>query len=283
MDAAEPNNARTKGEEHKKGTEQGVQLRKKQAQDTTAGEQVWYSRRVDDGCQLHWAIITHGKKYELRLPNGIPQAKKVPEGQQTDSVESPRKYEDRVVPWSLKEETNKLRTLNLVKPGKGHTRDYIVCQIGWTTLGEDAVDAEWKAARKALAVDTLGFDDCRNLLRSFACIIKEPEGCALDYAWFAETLEIPSHRLHEITPEEAVKSFLSMMQKSSWMLAGAGAGAGIVYGAYEAGEYMNSVNRYGANTGVPAAGVDGTCAACMCWDWGCCDCVGFESCMCFPC
>ncbi|GKT72941.1 hypothetical protein ColTof4_05364 [Colletotrichum tofieldiae] len=239
-DDAETINARKK-EEEKQKTDEGVQLRKKQGQDTTTGEQVWYSRRVDDGCQLHWAIIAHGRKYELRLPNGIPQKKEVHEGQQTESLETPREYEDRVVPWSLKEEMNKLRALNLTKPGKKHTGDYTVCQIGWTTLTQDEVNAEWQAARKALPVDTLGFDDCRKLLKSFACIIKKPEGCALDYDWFAETLEIPSHRLHEITPEKAVKSFEHMMQTNRGMLAGAGAGAGIVYGAYEAEEYMNSL------------------------------------------
>ncbi|GKT40554.1 uncharacterized protein ColSpa_00735 [Colletotrichum spaethianum] len=265
---AEAVKAREREEEQKRKTEEGV----------------WYSRRVDDGCQLHWAIITHGKKYELRLPKGFPTKEKLPDGQQTSVFETPREYEDRVVPWSLKEETNKLRTLNLTKPGKGHTQDYTVCQIGWTTLTGEEVDTEWKASRQALAVDTLGFDDCRNLLKSFARIIKKPEGCALDYDWFAETLETPTHRLSEITPEKAVKSFQYMLQEGRGALIGAGAGAGIMYGAYEAGEYMNSVNGNGANTGVPAASVDGTCAVCLCWDCNCGDCgCGLEWCICLPC
>ncbi|KAK1962257.1 hypothetical protein LY78DRAFT_661416 [Colletotrichum sublineola] len=274
---------RQKEEEERRKTEEGVRLRKKQGQDTTTGEQVWYSRRVEDGCQLHWAIITHGNKYELRLPNGIPSREKVPDS----TFEPPREYEARVVPWLLKEETNRLRTLELTKPGKGHTRDYVICQIGWTTLTKDQVNAEWDAARKALAVDALGFDDCRNLLKNFACIIKKPDGCALDYGWFAETLEIPSHRLHEITPERATKSFQHMLQNGGWILAGAGAGAGagIAYGAYEAAGRMESAGTYTANAGV----TDGLCAAyCCCgscgsWDCDGCDCGGCEWLLCFPC
>ncbi|WQF84424.1 hypothetical protein CDEST_09438 [Colletotrichum destructivum] len=270
-------------EEQAKKTDEGVQLRKKQGEDTTTGEQVWYSRRVENGCQIHWVIITHGKKYELRLPNGVRAEEKVPEDQRINTFEPPREYEDRILPWSLKEEANRLRTLNLTRPTKGHTQDYIICQIGWTALTGDEVDAKWKAARKAIEANALSFDDCLALLRDFADIIKKPEGCALDYAWFAETLEIPSHRLHEITPEKAVRSFQRMLQSGGGLgLAGAGAGAGIAYGAYEAGEMMESMGRNG-NVGVPAAAVDGTCGAAWCcssgcWDWSCC-----ELCVCLPC
>ncbi|KAJ0158209.1 hypothetical protein CTA2_12075, partial [Colletotrichum tanaceti] len=203
-------------EEQARKTEEGVQLRKKQGEDTTTGEQVWYSRRVEDGCQIHWAIITHGTKYELRLPNGFRAGEKgTPEDRKTGTFEAPpREYEDRAVPWSLKEEAKRLRTLSLTRPTKGRTRDYTICQIGWTALAADAVDARWRAARKAVGATALGFDDCLALLRDFADIIKKPEGCALDHAWFAETLEVPSHRLREITPEKAARSFQRMLQGS---------------------------------------------------------------------
>ncbi|KAK2049109.1 hypothetical protein LZ31DRAFT_625036 [Colletotrichum somersetense] len=268
--------ARQQEEEQRREMEEGVQLRKKQAQDSATGEQVWYSRRVEDGCQIHWAVITHGNKYALRLPNGIPSREKLPDS----TYEAPREYEAQVVPWSLKEETNRLRTLELTSPpGKGRTRDYTVCQIGWTTLTKDQVNAEWEAARKALAADALGFDDCRNLLKKFSRIIKKPDGCALDYDWFAESLEIPSHRLHEITPEKAVKSFQHMIQNGAWLLAGAGAGAGIVYGAYKTEGPMASIAMGSGNPGPVAGSVDGVCAAC----WCCAGCANCDWSSCFTC
>ncbi|KAK2054207.1 hypothetical protein LY76DRAFT_597157 [Colletotrichum caudatum] len=254
--------ARQQEEEQRRGTEEGVQLREKQGRDSATGEQVWYSRRVEDGCQIHWAIITHGNKYALGLPNGVPSREKVPGST----------YEAHVVPWSLREETSRLRTLELADPpGKGRTRDYTVCQIGWTTLAKDQVSAEWEAARKALAVDALGFDDCRGLLKSFSRIIKKPEGCAVDYDWFAESLEVPSHRLHEITLDNAARSFQRMMQNGAWLLAGAGAGAGIAYGAYNTEGLMESVATGSGNLGPVAGSVDGVCAACWCCG-GCADC-----------
>jgi len=261
--------ARRQEEEQRRKTEEGVQLRKKQGQDSATGEQVWYSRRVEDGCQLHWAIITHGNRYILWLPDGIPSREKVPDS----TFEPPREYEAKVVPWSLKEERNRLRTLELTKSrDKGRTQDYTVCQIGWTTLTKEEVNAEWEAARKALAVDALGFDDCRNLLKNFACIIKKPGGCALDYDWFAESLEMPSHRLHEITPEKAIKAFQHTLQNSAWLLGGAGAGAGIGYGTYKAGEHMASIKTQDGNPGVAASSVEGVCAVGWCctgcdWSW----------------
>ncbi|KAK1622229.1 hypothetical protein BDP81DRAFT_400391 [Colletotrichum phormii] len=216
----------------KKRLQEEVNLRGKQGQDTSKGEQVWYSRRVDDGCLLHWAIITHGLKYELRLSNGNVPKDKLPESEKTSSFGPPRVYEARVVSWSLKEEMNKPRALKLSTPAKGyHTRDYTVCQIGWTTLTKDEVNTEWAAARSSIAAEDLGYDDCRELLKKFGSIIKKPEGCALDYDCFAESLETPTHRLSEITPDKAVKGFQNSMQNGLWGVAAAGAGAGIVYGA----------------------------------------------------
>ncbi|OHE98500.1 hypothetical protein CORC01_06291 [Colletotrichum orchidophilum] len=240
---------RKKQEEEKKKTEEQVKLRGKQGQDTSKGEQVWYSRRVDDGCLLHWAIITHGQKYELRLPNGNVTTEKVPESQKTSSFEPARVYEARVVLWSLKEEMNKLRALKLATVASGdHTRDYTVCQIGWTTMNKDKVDAEWAAARSSIVAEDLGYDDCRELLKTFGGIIKKPEGCALDYDWYTTSLETPSHRLTEITADKAVKRFQNSMQNGLWGVAAAGAGAGIVYGAYEAGRSMDPI-RNGTNAG----------------------------------
>ncbi|KAK0374126.1 hypothetical protein CLIM01_08534 [Colletotrichum limetticola] len=276
--------AREEQEEDRKRLKEEVNLRGKQGQDTTKGEQVWYSRRVDDGCLLHWAIITHGQKYELRLPNGsVPKPKdKVPESEKASSFEPARVYEARVAAWSLKEETNKLRALQLSTPSKGyHTRDHTVCQIGWTTLTKDEVNTEWAAARSTIPAKDLGYDDCRELLKRFGSIIKTPEGCALDYDWFKESLETPTHRLTEITPDKAVKGFQNSMQNGLWGVAATGAGAGIVYGAYEAGKQMDPL-RSGANVGG-SLGPDCCCAGCYC-----CTCVAgdgsfWESCTWLPC
>ncbi|EXF79993.1 hypothetical protein CFIO01_00889 [Colletotrichum fioriniae PJ7] len=274
--------AREQQEEDRKKLKEEVDLRGKQGQDTTKGEQVWYSRRVDDGCLLHWAIITHGQKYELRLPNGSITKNKVPESEKTSSFEPARVYESRVVAWSLKEEMNKLRALKLSTPAKGyHTRDYTVCQIGWTTLTKDEVNTEWAAARSSIVAEDLGYDDCRELLKKFGGIIKKPEGCALDYNWFTESLETPTHRLNEITPDKAVKGFQNSMQNGLWGVAAAGAGAGIVYGAYEAGKQMDTL-RSGANAGG-SLGPDCCCAGCYC-----CTCMAgdgsfWEFCTWLPC
>ncbi|KAK1991288.1 hypothetical protein LX36DRAFT_716177 [Colletotrichum falcatum] len=249
--------ARRQEEDQRRKTEEGVQLREKQGRDSRTGEQVWYSRRVEDGCQLHWAIITHGNKYELRLPGGIPSREKAP----GSALEPPREYEARVVPWSLKAEMNRLRALGLAGPGEGRTRDYTVCQIGWTALARDQVDAEWVAARGPPAAGALGFDDCRGLVKRFARIVEGPGGRALDYDWFAESLEVPSHRLHEVAPDKAAKSFQHALQSGGWLLAGAGAGAGIVHAAYKAEGHMASAVARGANTGVPASSVEAVCAA----------------------
>ncbi|KXH25489.1 hypothetical protein CSIM01_09284 [Colletotrichum simmondsii] len=180
--------AREQQEEDRKILKEEVDLRGKQGQDTAKGEQVWYSRRVDDGCLVHWAIITHGQKYELRLPNGsVPKPReKVPESEKTISFEPARVYEARVAAWSLKEEMNKLRALKLSTPSKGyHTRDYT-----------------------------------------------------------------------------AVKGFQNSMQNGLWGVAAAGAGAGIMYSAYEAGKQMDPL-RSGANAGG-SLGPDCCCAGCYC-------------------
>ncbi|KXH63216.1 hypothetical protein CSAL01_06369 [Colletotrichum salicis] len=169
-------------EEEKKKLQEEVNLRDKQGQDTFEGEQ---------------AIITHGQKYELRRPNGNVPKDKLQESEKTSSFEPPRVYEARVVSWSLKEEMNKLRALKLSTPAKGyHTRDYTICQIGWTTLTKDEVNTEWAAARSFIAAKDLGYDDCRELLKRFGGIIKKPDGCALDYDWFTESLETPTQRNH---------------------------------------------------------------------------------------
>lgn len=252
--------ARAKDEEHRRKVEEEVQRRRAQEQDSSKGENVWFSRRINDGHLYHWAIFTHGKKYELRLPSREKYKDMLPKGRLVGSVVPTFKYEARIAPWSLKDEMMQLRDESLAVQGKPHAQDYYICQIGWTTLTESAVDAECKAASSSFGMYVLGFNDCQSFLKRFASkIIQLPEGCALDYGWFAENIETPYHRLQEIAPDENMKAYQRYLQMSMGAMVGGTTGG--AYVVYEREKPMEATQQGGStasradgNTGAPQSG-----------------------------
>ncbi|OLN96310.1 hypothetical protein CCHL11_04420 [Colletotrichum chlorophyti] len=209
-----------------------IQQRKAQEEDKSKGEPVWFSRQIEDGHLHRWAILTIEKKYELQLPS-TDMSKGVLSKYKFDGSAAPSlEYETRIAAWSLTDEMMEVRQQNHLTAGKEHARDYYICQIGWTTLTEEQVDTECKAANAAFGVASLSFSDCQGFLKYFANrIIKSPEGHALDYGWFVENTGKPYHRLREMKPEAYAREYQFWLESAVCVTAGV-AVAGLASSAY---------------------------------------------------
>ncbi|EPE36376.1 hypothetical protein GLAREA_05714 [Glarea lozoyensis ATCC 20868] len=238
--------ARAKDEEHRRKLEEEVQRRKAQEQDSSKGENVWFSRRIHDGHLYHWAIFTYGKKYELRLPSREKYKDMLPNGRLVGSVVPSFKYQANIVPWSLEDEMMQVRDASLTAEGKPHVQDYYVCQIGWTTLSERDVDAQCEAAISAFGIYVLGFNDCQSFLKRFVrMIIHQPEGCALDYHWFADNVETQYLKLQEIAPDENIRAYQLHLQMTLVGVIGGAAGGTVI--VYEQQKPMEAVPQGGGS------------------------------------
>jgi hypothetical protein len=273
--------ARAKDEEHRRKLEEEIRRRKAQEQDSSKGENVWFSRRIIDGHLYHWAIFTYGKKYELRLPSREKYKDMLPNGRLVGSVVPSFKYKASIVPWSLKDEMLQVRDASLTAEGKPYAQDYYICQIGWTTLSESDVDAQCEAASSSFGIYVLGFNDCQSFLKRFArMIIHQPEGCALDYHWFADNVETQYHRLQEIAPDENIRAYQRHLQMTiAGVVGGATGGTVIVYEqqqpmqAVPQGRGDNTARAGGGTSGAQGGGSSGNKTSNSGGDGGC-DCSG---------
>ena len=252
--------ARDKDQKHREQLDAEVERRKAQEHNPAKGENVWFSRRIHDGHLHHWAMFVYGKKYELRLPTREKYKDMLPKGQLVGSAVPSFKYEARIVPWSLRDEVMQIRDASIDEEGKPHALDYYICQIGWTRLSEEEVDFQCKAVGSSFGLYVLGFNDCQTFLKQFAkMIIEEPEGCALDYHWFADNIETPYHKLQEIAPDENIKAFQLHLQIAMFGAIVATTGA-VVVTVYEPEKPMQAVPQRRpdqAGNGAGASGASG--------------------------
>lgn len=236
--------ALAKDRQHKERLDHEVELRRKQEQDKTKGESVWFSRRIIDGHLHHWALFVYSKKYELRLPTR-EMSKLLPHGGFFKSVVPTVNFEAKISPWTLENQVMDIREKSLAGRGTPQAADYYVCQIGWTLLSAAQVDAECMATQKAFGLYVLGFSDCQTFLKQLARrIILQPDGRALDYDWFAHNTETSYHKLQQISPDANIQKFQNHLIVT-FTGAGLAAAAGVAHVAVETdepstkGEMMN--------------------------------------------
>jgi hypothetical protein len=268
--------ARAKDEEHRRRVDNEIQLRKAQELDRSKGENVWFSRRIQNGHLHHWALFTYGKKYELRLPSRDKFKDMLPNGQFVGSVVPSLQYEAKISQWTLKDEMMRLRDESLVEGGKPYAQDYYICQIGWTKLSEKDVDAACEATRATFGVYVLGFNDCQTFLKQFAKrIINIPDDCALDYQWFATNVETQYHELQLIPPDENLKAYQFYLHTA--ILGATGATAGAAYlaidsdsrNSYQSQQPMTTDQKSGDEKGTTDDHGDGDCDCSCCGGCNC--------------
>ncbi|KAH6894515.1 hypothetical protein B0T10DRAFT_590133 [Thelonectria olida] len=162
-----------------------VKQRLLQDSDTTRGERVWFSHHTWNGQLKHWALITHGYKYELRAAN--PNLRAIENGDRirdgwTSVGGWGRRYQYNISPCRVDEEKRRAAIKNSRSP---EVDGFYVSMIGWTNKTKAEVDAACIATAAKFGFYNLFFNNCQHFLRTFAVEIVDDK--AQDWAWFANS------------------------------------------------------------------------------------------------
>ncbi|KAF2471690.1 uncharacterized protein BDR25DRAFT_194562, partial [Lindgomyces ingoldianus] len=131
---------------------EGADLRRREEQDTTKGEKVWFSRYVANGRLRHWVLLTHGTKYELRRSRNVEENPAGSQGKPTGEFTFFSK------PFTIDQEQREALQSEMKMPEQD---GYFVCLIGWTRMSKDQVDSACEEAFKSFGKYNLLWNNCQ--------------------------------------------------------------------------------------------------------------------------
>ncbi|KAK7430806.1 hypothetical protein QQZ08_002595 [Neonectria magnoliae] len=174
------------------GVRKQVQLRLEQESQTDRGERIWVSHHVENGQLKHWALLTHGYKYELRLAVSPKKRQRIPDVEEgilirdrdrwTSMGRWGRYYEYRIQPCTLYEERRREAVAKYQFPA---VAGFYSSLISWTRKLKAQVDADCKATFEKFGRYSLFGNNCQHFLRNFA--VKIVEDKADDWEWFFQS------------------------------------------------------------------------------------------------
>lgn len=167
-------------EKQKQKLEEGAALRQRQEQDTTKGERVWFSRHVEGGRLLSWAVLTHGVKHDF---------------ERADSKQSTGfNYSSR--PFSVEQEYVEASSAAWTSPEQD---GYYVCLIGWTRRSAQEVEQAVALAQRPFGTSNLRWSSCQNFLQQLgnSHILSLT---AADYPWYLDNCDTKYHNDFVLPP-----------------------------------------------------------------------------------
>lgn len=185
-------------EKRLKAMQPDVELRLREEEDHTKGQQVWFSRYIYNGRLRHWVLMTHGNKYELRLGENVGK----------ESGEEPpgeSKFTYHMTPFTIEEEKRKAA---LAESSLPDVDGFYVCLIGWTTKTKDEVDLACRSASQSFGEYHLLWKNCQHFLRILADQILATK--AADYPWFKSNTRTRYQKTQSLMPPPL--EFLLKMQ-----------------------------------------------------------------------
>ncbi|KAK1999314.1 hypothetical protein LX36DRAFT_669582 [Colletotrichum falcatum] len=145
---------------------------------TDAGERIWLSHDVRNGRFLHWVVITHGFKYELRRGEnkGASRAKR-----RLVDMGIGGEYYFNAAEATVSEERRRMAVTDYRKPIVG---EHFISMIGWTLKSRREVRAAGDAVMGKFGSYNYVLNNCQDFLRRFAKKIVARK--ADDWEWFFE-------------------------------------------------------------------------------------------------
>ena len=186
-----------------------MKIRAREEMDSTQGEPVWFSRHIEHGDLKHWVLYTHGKKYELRLPDDRHFI-----GTAMGSGLSTSKIELRIDQWDQEKELFLKRQQMIDSQGKPHVEGFYICLIGWTNKAVSEVDQLFHDMKTGFGSYNILFNNCQHFVKKFSDRILVPRK-ASDYNWFRENIETTYQRLLNLPPTAEIVRYQLQMIKNA--------------------------------------------------------------------
>lgn len=186
-------------EKRLKAMQPDVEQRLREEEDHTKGQQVWFSRYIQNGRLRHWILITHGNKYELRRSENVEKGNDKERPGELD-------FTYHVAPSTIDEEKRKAAMTELSVPD---VDGFYVCLIGWTHKTKEEVDLACKSVFQSFGEYHLLWKNCQDFLRLLAEQILVAK--AADYSWFKSNTKTRYQKTQSLMPPPL--EFLLKMQQ----------------------------------------------------------------------
>ena len=175
-------------EKRLKAMQPDVERRLREEEDHTTGEQVWFSRYINNGRLRHWVMMAHGNKYELRRSENVGKK---------SGEEGPEEMEFtyHVTPCTIDQEKRKAA---LAESSLPDVDGFYVCLIGWTTKTKEEVDLACQLAFQQFGKYHLLWKNCQDFLRMLADQIVVTK--AADYPWFYSNTKTRYQKTQSLMP-----------------------------------------------------------------------------------
>ena len=191
-------------EKRLKALQPEVDRRLREEQDTTRGEQVWFSRYILNGRLRHWVLMMHGNKYELRRSDNV--GNNVKENREERAEEM--KFTFHITPSTIDEEK---RRATLAESSIPEIDGFYVCLIGWTSKPKADVDRICSSVFQQFGTYHLFWKNCQHFLRMLAEQLLERK--AADYPWFESNTKTRYQKTQALMPPPL--EYLMRMQQAN--------------------------------------------------------------------
>ncbi|KAL6722200.1 hypothetical protein ACLMJK_001307 [Lecanora helva] len=175
-------------EKRLKAMQPEVERRLREEKDHSKGQQVWFSRYINNGRLRHWVLMTHGNKYELRRTENVQR-------QTGEERAGEQEFTYHVSPFTVDEEK---RQAALAESSLPEVDGFYVCLIGWTTKSKEEVDSACRSVLQQFGKYNLLWKNCQDFLRMLAEQIIASK--AADYSWFNSNTKTRYQKTQSLMP-----------------------------------------------------------------------------------